>query len=88
MKRVQPRKPWSMMQKLVAILVGRGHRYNEIATRLSIAPTTVKYYAEEAARRLPGDLPPKWRLVFWWRGATEEQLEGTAAIGENRLPPR
>ncbi len=83
MIRVEPRIPWTMMQKLVAILVGKGHRYEEIADRLSIKPTTVKYHAEEAARRLPGDLPPKWCLVFWWRGATIEQLEGWP-VGKDR----
>ena len=65
-----------MNQRLVAMLVGRNLPYKVIGARLTCSHLTVKMHAENAARALPGDLPPKWKLVFWWRGATEEQLTG------------
>lgn len=72
--RLTPKVPFTLMQKLVAIMVGRRIKYREIAEKLHIAKATVKMHAKYAAAKLPGDLPPTMKLVFWWRHATKDQL--------------
>ena len=73
-ERLAPRARFTTMQKLVAILVGRGQSYDEIASRLSVKRSTIKYHAENAAAKLPGVDPPRMKLTLWWRHATEEQM--------------
>lgn len=72
--RLKPRARFTTMQKLVAILVGRGQSYSEIAGRLSVKRSTIKYHAENAAAKLPGVDAPRMKLTMWWRHATEEQM--------------
>ncbi len=72
--RLAPRARFTTMQKLVAIMVGRGHSYDDIAGRLSVKRSTIKYHAENAAAKLPGVDAPRMKLIMWWRHATEEQM--------------
>ena len=72
--RVTPAKGFTTMEKLVVALVARGDNYTIISKRLHIAPSTVKFHALNASEKLPGDLPPQMRIVFWFRGATRDQL--------------
>jgi DNA-binding NarL/FixJ family response regulator len=73
--RVEPKEKFTTMEQLVAILVGRGLEYPEIATRLSILKSTVKFHAEKASAKLPGTDAPRMKLQLWWRGATREVME-------------
>ncbi|MDH3291559.1 MAG: hypothetical protein OEO20_11510 [Gemmatimonadota bacterium] len=72
--RVAPNEPFTIMEQLVAILVGRGHEYPEIATRLDVKKSTIKFHAENAAAKLPGTDAPRMKLQIWWRGAGREIL--------------
>jgi DNA-binding NarL/FixJ family response regulator len=74
-ERVQPKEPFTTMEQLVAILVGRGLEYPDVAERLSIKKSTVKFHAEKASGKLPGSDPPRMKLQIWWRGAAREVLE-------------
>ena len=72
--RVEPKVPFTMMEKMVAMLVGRGHPYSEIAVRCVVKKSTIKMHAENAAGKLPGNDPPRRKLQIWWRGGTRELL--------------
>lgn len=67
--RVEPRTPFTLMEKMVVLLVGRGVDYAETAERLSTKKSTVKMHAENAAMKLPGIDPPQMKLQIWYRGA-------------------
>lgn len=72
--RIKPEKPFSTMETLVGVMVGRGLEYEEIGQRLSISKSTVKMHAQRAAAKLPGKDPPQMKLQIWWRGGSEEVL--------------
>lgn len=55
------------MQKIVTALVGAGHNYSDCAERLGITRATVKFHAEQAAAKIPGDLPTQMKLVIYHR---------------------
>jgi len=74
-ERLTPKRPFTTMEQLVAILVGRGLEYPEIASRLDIKKATVKFHAERASSKLPGNDAPRMKLQLWWRGAGREILE-------------
>jgi len=76
--RVLPNTHFTMMEKLVAMLVGRGLSYSEIAERFEVAKSTVKMHAENAAGKLPGTDPPRMKLQIWWRGADIQVLSPRA----------
>ena len=77
---IQPTEPFSLMQNLVARLVGRGESYGQVATRLSIGKATVKMHAECASRKLPGVLSPQIKLICWFQGATNDDLTSCHTI--------
>ncbi|MCK5652556.1 MAG: helix-turn-helix transcriptional regulator [Gemmatimonadetes bacterium] len=72
--RVDPREPFTIMEKMVVLMVGRGLPYVEVAGRLSIKKSTVKMHTENAAAKLPGDDPPRMKVQIWFRGADEQVL--------------
>ena len=72
--RVEPREPFTLMEKMVVLLVGRGIPYVEVADRLSVKKSTVKMHAENASTKLPGDDPPRMKIQIWFRGADEQVL--------------
>lgn len=72
----------SRMQLACAVLLGLGKSYREIGEALKIEPTTVKYYLDLAARKIPGDLPAKARVMAWVRGASIDVLEGKSLTEE------
>lgn len=75
MSKLKPNEPFSIMETLVANLVGRGLEYDEIGRRLSIVRSTVKMHAQNAAAKLPGSDPPRMKLQIWYRGAAKEILD-------------
>lgn len=81
-ERVPTYQPLSPMQFLVAVLVGVGWSYRQVAKELKIEVSTVRMHLNVAASRIPGDLPAKARVVAWVRGASLDVLEGRALSHE------
>jgi len=81
MPKLQPTERFSLMETLVANLVGRGINYDEVGKRLSIKRLTVKMHAQRASAKLPGNDPPRMKLQIWYRGAGLEILDPTP-LGE------
>lgn len=75
MSKLKPDEPFSIMETLVANLVGRGLDYDEVGERLSIKRPTVKMHAQRASAKLPGKDPPRMKLQIWYRGAEREILD-------------
>lgn len=65
------------MQYAVTVLLGLGLSHKEIAEQLRIKPSMVRSHMNDAAKKIPGDLPREARLVAWIRGAPLDVLEGT-----------
>ena len=66
---------FTTMEKLVVAMVIRGDTYRVMAQRLVIAKRTVAFHIRGAADKIPSKgLTPQQAIVFWWRGATREQL--------------
>ena len=75
MSKLAPKEEFSIMEILVANLVGRGLEYKDIGVRLSIVPSTVKMHAQNASAKLPGKDPPRMKLQIWYRGASREIMD-------------
>lgn len=69
-------KALTSQEELVAVMLGHGHNYHDIAERIGCAPRTVATHAENASRKIPGDLPAQMKLVTWMRGAPLDVLTG------------
>jgi hypothetical protein len=74
-------------------MVGMGCSYCEIAETLSISVFTAKRHAEDAAAKIPGDLPTQIKLIMWVRGVPLDALDGsslrqTIACGDESLVDR
>lgn len=77
MERAPTLKPLSPMQHVVTMLAALGLSHEEIRVELKLnSLRTVRYHLNEAAARIPGDLPAEARVVAWARGATIDVLEG------------
>ena len=75
---------FTTMETLVVALLARGESYRLIALRLHIAIATVRFHLANAARKIPGDLEVRMKILFWCRGATLDQL--TVEGWEPRTP--
>lgn len=53
-------------QAEVAGLVARGLSTKAIAQETGLAVPTVKEYIKQAAGRIPGDTPPRHKLILWF----------------------
>lgn len=71
------RSPLTATQEYACLLVGLRLSYAEIGRELGVAPTTARTHVEQAAAKMPGDLPAYWRVLLWVRGADEAALTGT-----------
>lgn len=76
MERVVLDKPLSPSQEIVAVLVGLGYNYQQVAEQMKIAYSTVLFHANEGAMKIPGDLPTQQKLLIWARGGTLDVLLG------------
>lgn len=77
MERAPTTKPLSPMQTVVGTLAALGLSHEEIRKELHLGSLrTVRYHLNEAAKRIPGDLPAEQRVVAWMRGASLDVLEG------------
>lgn len=79
-------KKFTPMESLVVAFLSRGEAYRMIAKRLSVSTATVRFHLANAARKIPGDLEVRIKILFWCRGATLDQLtgEGWEAVPPNR----
>lgn len=71
-------KPLTRAQQAVVAGLARGASYEDLAHWLGVKPRTIRFHAEEAATKIPGNLPPQIRCMMWARGATVDMLEGRA----------
>lgn len=78
MERVPLTSPLSPMQHTVVLLLGLGYGYPRIAAELFVREGTVRFHANAAARKMPGDLPAQIRCIAWARGASLDVLVGDA----------
>jgi DNA-binding CsgD family transcriptional regulator len=75
-ERVPLERPLTRQQEVVVTLVADGMNYVAIADVLRITMNGVRFHANAAARKIPGDLPPQMRIVAWARGAPLHVLTG------------
>jgi DNA-binding CsgD family transcriptional regulator len=66
----------SASQLICAKLVGLGLNYTAIAEHLHIARSTAIFHVNEAAKKIPGDLPPQTKVGVWARGGSLDVLLG------------
>ena len=74
MTRASTHQPLTRREFQVAELVGRGFRISTVARVLSVKHTTALGIMTRLADKIPGDLPPRGRIMAWWRGAPIEVL--------------
>jgi DNA-binding CsgD family transcriptional regulator len=74
--RAQTIKPVTRRQIEVIKLLSDGLSHKEIAAQRGVSISTVRNLITEAGLRVPGAGSPSVRLVYWYRGATAELLEG------------
>lgn len=70
--------PLTLAQQAVVAGLARGASYEDLAHWLGVKKRTIRFHAEEAATKIPGNLPPQFRCMMWARGATIDMLEGRA----------
>lgn len=70
--RVACRPPLSPAQRCVAAQLSCGLTHQEIADRFQCKRSTVRFFIEEGARRIPGNLSASHKLINWYRGAPRE----------------
>ena len=61
---------------MLIAMVLQGMSYRQIAKRMHIARRTVDNYMKAVTTKIPGDLPPRTKILFWSRGASKDQLTG------------
>ena len=64
------------MESLMVAMLGRGEPYKIIALRLYTTIANVRFHLANAAKKIPGDLEVRMKILFWCRGATLDQLTG------------
>ena len=76
-ERVKCIPPLTRTQLKIAELLAANLSVEDVATRLGVGATTVKFHIREAADRIPGCWPGRMRLIMWWLGCSLGQLEAT-----------
>lgn len=70
-KRVPLYKPLTKQEIRVVELIADGITYRRIAEIMGISLRTVRFYAETAGLKIPGNLPTKTRIMLWFHGSRE-----------------
>lgn len=65
----------------IARLVAAGRSYKSIAAQLGISVATVQVHVLNAAEKLGGEGPPKFRLVIFVVRLIKEEADGRRAAG-------
>lgn len=77
-ERAPLKKPLSSTEAVIVAMLASGqHNYHSIGEHLGISYKTVKFHAERAKAKIPGDLPTQLRLLAWYRGASLDVLTGS-----------
>ncbi len=74
--RVVPYQPFTPTEETVLTLLGQGKRPSEVASMLRLRLGTVREHIQRMADKIPGDLPPRAKILAWHRGATLQVLTG------------
>lgn len=77
--RVPTRQPLSPAQLAAIALIADGWNYHEAARLAGVSYGTFNQHLCDAARRIPGDLPLRGKLIAWYRGASAAVLGVGAA---------
>lgn len=75
-ERVRPARPLTERQARVVAMLSDGMTYYAIGRHLGCSGPRIKAIATTVARRIPGNLEPRAKLVVWWRGASLMVLLG------------
>ncbi|MGH7634417.1 MAG: hypothetical protein ACRENC_11855 [Gemmatimonadaceae bacterium] len=67
-------RPLSPAQMTAAKILADGWSYRQAAQLMGVTYGTFVGHVNDAAFRIPGDLPPRLRVIAWWRGATAAVL--------------
>ena len=73
-KRIELSQPLTTAEEHAVALMSRGLNYEEIAETLGVVKRTVEAHISHAAAKIPGELPPKLRVVAWYRGGKTYNL--------------
>ena len=75
-ERVRPARPLTARQERVVSMIADGMTYYAIARHLGCGERSVLALVYKIARRIPGNLEPRPKLIVWWRGASLMVLMG------------
>lgn len=67
-------------QAEVAALVARGLSDRRIAAELGISPATARQHVRDAAERLPGAGPPRYRLTLYALARARQAAQETRDV--------
>lgn len=59
-------------QREVARLVAEGKSAKRIAREIGVSPRTAEAHIRDAASRIPGDGPARWKLIVFVLGGDEQ----------------
>lgn len=68
-----PRPELSTRQAQVAELVARGLPDKRIAAELGLSIKTVQVHVQNAAHKVPGQSPPRHKLILWFFNISAEE---------------
>jgi DNA-binding CsgD family transcriptional regulator len=81
-RRLRLRRPFTLAEAAVVVLVGRGRRYPEIGAQLQLSPFTVEAHARSVAEKIIDGpdhdafaaLRPWMRIYEWVRGVEGSRI--------------
>lgn len=77
--RVPTLKPPTARQLEIAARIADNASFDEVARELGVERATIRFHVETLARKIPGDLPYRLRVLAWYRGAPRYVLENSLA---------
>lgn len=60
--------PLTPMEWRILKLLDQDLTYEQIGRRVDISPQTVRTHVRNAAGKIPGNLPQRLRLLYWYHG--------------------
>jgi hypothetical protein len=80
-------EPFTELEMAIADMIARCMNYQAIAEEFCVNHHTIKWRAQLAAAKVPGDLPVQVKLCMWYRGASIESLRGDVIYGPPKPEP-
>jgi hypothetical protein len=84
-ERVRTVRPPTKRQLEVAELISAGASVEDVAEVLGLLRAGVRWHVEQLAALIPGDLPPRLKVIAWYRGAPRYVLENPRVTPGMRL---